>query len=192
MVATQSLAALGVVLLLAGCATTRQQAERALLEGNYNDAIHLFQAKLAEHPDDLDARLGLGIALYRAGLLADAAIPLDEVLTRAPANGSALLYTGLIALQQGQDGVAEERLARFRDVARIPRFGAQFDRALALLRSGEPVGTETRRFVATSLEDAVRAAREVQDAWRHAERAWRSLPFPYTHCVPTRRGYVCS
>jgi tetratricopeptide (TPR) repeat protein len=178
------------VLVLGGCASTQRRGEQALYAGQYNDAIHLFQAVLAEEPERLEARLGLGIALYKAGALPDAAVTLDEVLARAPAEGAALLYRGLVALQQGEDAAAEERLTRFREVAGIARFAAQLDRALRVLRGGE-VSAAMREFIATSLEDAVRSAREVQEARLAAQRAYHLSAFPPVRCVPTRRGWVC-
>ena len=48
----------------------------------------------------------------------------------------------------------------------------------------------TREFMATSLEDAVRSAREVEQARLAAQRAYLSA-FPPVRCVPTRRGVVC-
>jgi tetratricopeptide (TPR) repeat protein len=176
--------------VLAGCATTERRAQRALYEGHYNEAIHLFQAVLAEEPDRLDARVGLGVALYKAGALPDAALTLDEVLARAPDAGAALLYRGLIGVEQGDDAVAEERLTRFRQLARIPRFDAQLDRALRVLRT-EGAGPETREFVAASLEEVVRSAREVEAARLAAEQAYLLSTFPPVRCVPTRRGWVC-
>jgi tetratricopeptide (TPR) repeat protein len=183
---------LGILLCLAlaACATTERRGERALSLGRYDDAIHLFQAALAEHPDRLQARLGLGVALYKAGALPDAAVTLDEVLARAPADGTALLYRGLIAIRQRDDAAAGERLTRFRDVARIARFDAHLDGALRVLRSGEAVGAETREFIAVSLEEAVRSAREVEDARLAAQRAHLSA-FPPVRCAPTRRGWIC-
>jgi len=176
--------------LLAGCATTQRRGERALYEGQYNEAIQLFQATLAEHPDRLDARLGLGIALYKAGALPDAAVTLDEVLARAPAQGAALLYRGLIAIQQRDDATAIDRLTRFSEVARIPRFDAQLALAVRILREQEPLSPDTRQFVVTSLEDAVRSAREVEQARLAAQRAYLSA-FPPVQCAPTRHGWVC-
>jgi tetratricopeptide (TPR) repeat protein len=176
--------------LLAGCATAQRRGEQALYEGQYNEAIHLFQATLAEHPDRLDARLGLGIALYKAGALPDAALTLDEVLARAPAEGPALLYRGLIAIQQREDKAATDYLTRFRDVAHIPRFDVQLTQALRILGGAEPISADTREFMATSLEDAVRSAREVEQARVAAERAYLSA-FPPVRCAPTRRGWVC-
>ena len=176
--------------LLAGCVTAQRRGEQALYEGQYDEAIHLFQATLAEHPDRLDARLGLGIALYKAGVMPDAALTLDDVLARAPAEGPALLYRGLIAIQQREDGAAAEHLTRFRDVARIPRFEAQLTRALRILGGPEPLSADTREFMATSLEEAVRSAREVEQARLAAQRAYLSA-FPPVRCAPTRRGWVC-
>src|SRR5687767_7200815 len=143
-----------VCIVVAGCVTVQRRGEQALYAGHYDEAIHLFQATLAEHPDRLDARLGLGIALYKAGALPDAALTLEDVLARAPAEGSALLYRGLIAIQQREDGAAADYLTRFRDVARIPRFDAQLERALRVLRGAEPLSGDIRDFMATSLEES--------------------------------------
>jgi len=175
---------------LTGCVTAQRRGEQALYAGQYDEAIHIFQATLAEHPDRLDARLGLGIALYKAGAMSDAAVTLDEVLALAPADGAALLYRGLIAIQQRQDEAAAGFLARFGDVARIPRFQAQLERALRVLRGPEPLSAEMREFMATSLEDAVRSAREVEQARLAAQRAYLSA-FPPVRCSPTRRGWIC-
>ena len=176
--------------LLASCATTQRRGERALYEGQYNEAIHLFQATLAEHPDRLDARLGLGIALFKVGAVPDAALTLDDVLARAPMEGPALLYRGLVAIQQRDDATAIERLTRFSEVAHIPRFDAQLALAVRILRGNEALSTDTRQFMVTSLEDAVRSAREVEQAWQAAQRAYLSA-FPPVQCVPTRHGWVC-
>jgi tetratricopeptide (TPR) repeat protein len=176
--------------LLAGCVTTQRRGEQALYEGQYNDAIHLFQATLAEHPERLDARLGLGIALYKAGVLSDAALTLDEVLAREPADAAALLYRGLAAIQQQEDAVAIERLTRFGEVARIPRVEAQLTRAVRILGSREPLSADTRDFMAMSLEEAVRSARDVEQARLAAQRAYLGA-FPPVRCAPTRRGWIC-
>jgi len=179
-----------VCLGLTACATAQRRGEQALYAGQYNEAIQIFQATLAEHPERLDARLGLGIALYKAGALPDAALTLDEVLARAPAEGTALLYRGLIAIQQREDEAAAGFLARFGDVARMPRFQAQLERALRVLRGPEPLSADTREFIAASLEDAVRSAREVEQARLAAQRAYLNA-FPPVRCTPTRHGWIC-
>jgi hypothetical protein len=100
------------------------------------------------------------------------------------------LYRGLIAIQQREDAAAAEHLTRFRDVVRIPRFEGQLERALRILRGSEPLSSETREFMATSLEESVRSAREVEQARLAAQRAYLSA-FPPVRCAPTRRGWVC-
>ena len=177
-------------MLLAACASAQRRAEQALYQGQYDEAIHSFQAILAEHPDRVDARLGLGIALYKAGALPDAAPTLDDVLARAPTEGAALLYRGLIAIQQREDEAAAAYLTRFRDVAHIPRFDVQLTRALRILNGREALSADTREFIAASLEEAVRSAREVEQARLAAQRAYLTA-FPPVRCVPTRRGWAC-
>jgi tetratricopeptide (TPR) repeat protein len=175
---------------LTACATAQRRGEQALYAGQYNEAIQIFQATLAEHPDRLDARLGLGIALYKAGALPDAALTLDEVLARAPGEGTALLYRGLIAIQQREDTAAAGFLARFADVARMPRFQAQLERALRVLRGPEPLSADMREFIVASLEDAVRSAHEVEQARLAVQRAYLSA-FPPVRCTRTRHGWIC-
>ena len=179
-----------IALVLSACVTAQRRGEQALFAGRYNEAIHLFQATLAEHPDRLDARLGLGIALYKVGALPDAVLTLDEVLARSPGEVAALLYRGLVAVRQQDDRAAAEYLTRFREAARIPRFDAQLAQALKILAGAEPVGQDTREFIATSLEDAVRSAHEVTQARLAAQRAYLGA-FPPVWCSPTRHGWVC-
>ena len=69
-----------------------------------------------------------------ARLLAAAATTVSRLLELAPRSGTALLYGGLIALRQRQDDLAADRLAQLRVIEPDPRFGAQVDRAFALLR----------------------------------------------------------
>src|SRR5688572_17270635 len=97
-----------VCIVVAGCVTVQRRGEQALYEGRYDEAIHLFHATLAEHPDRLDARLGPGIALYSAGALPDAALPPAEMLAPSPAEGTAVLYPGLRAIQQREDSAVAE------------------------------------------------------------------------------------
>ncbi|HEV8584088.1 MAG TPA: tetratricopeptide repeat protein [Methylomirabilota bacterium] len=188
----RSLALALVAIVVAGCAVTAQsRGERALVQGDFVAARAEFEAALAEHPDRVGALLGLAVAHYKMGALAEAAASFDRVLAQAPQSGTALLYGGLAALQQKRDDVAADRLTRFRAIEPDPRFGAQVDRALALVK-GPPVTDEVRTFVATSIEDAARATMEVRAAQSEAARAWTlSTAYP-VRCYPTRRGgLVC-
>jgi tetratricopeptide (TPR) repeat protein len=185
------LAIVTVVLVLAGCATTAQsRGERALVRGDFATALAEFQMALAEHPERARARQGLAVVQYKTGALADAAASFDQLLAEAPQSGTALLYGGLVALQRQHDDVAEERLTRFRAIESDPRFGAQVDRAFALLRT-QPASGEVRAFVTASLEDAARAAFELRAAHDEATRAWMFAAYPL-RCYPTLRGgLVC-
>jgi len=179
-----------VAVVLTGCATAQSRGERALLRGDFPAAIAEFQTALAEHPERVAALQGLAIAQYKTGALADAAATLEQVLAQAPESGTALLYGGLVALRQKQDELAAERLTRFRALEPDPRFGAQVERALTLVRT-QPVSDEVRAFVATSIEDAARATLELRAAWSEAARAWAFPSYP-VRCYPTRRGgLVC-
>jgi tetratricopeptide (TPR) repeat protein len=180
-----------LVVLLAGCAISAQgRGERALLRGDFAGAITEFQQALAEDPDRLRTLHGLGVAQYKSDMHSDAEATFSRVLAREPHSGTALLYGGLLALRQRQDDVAADRLTQLRLIEPDPRFGAQVDRAFALLRA-QPVTDETRTFIAASLEDAARAALELRAAQDEINRAWAlSAAYPI-HCYPTRRGFVC-
>ena len=58
---------LGVLLVLAGCATTAGRGQSALYAGRYDDAVARFQEALADKPDDVTARVGLGESPRTAG-----------------------------------------------------------------------------------------------------------------------------
>jgi tetratricopeptide (TPR) repeat protein len=181
----------GLSCLLTACATSSQTlGERALARGDYAGAIAEFERALAQDPERERALEGLGVAQYRSDALAAAATTFSRLLERAPRSGTALLYGGLVALRQRQDDLAADRLTQLRLVEPDPRFGAQVDRAFALLRA-PPVSDETRAFIAASLEDAARAALEIRAAQDEASRAWMYSTFP-VRCYPApRAGVAC-
>jgi len=181
----------GLSCLLTACATSVQTlGERALVRGDFAVAITEFQRALNEDPEGERALEGLGVAQYRSDALAAAATTVSRLLELAPRSGTALLYGGLVALRQQQDDLAADRLAQLRVIEPDPRFGAQVDRAFALLRA-QPVSDETRAFIAASLEDAARAALEIRAAQDEANRAWMFSTFP-VRCYPgPRAGVVC-
>src|SRR5436305_8810700 len=104
---------LGVLLGLAGCATTAGRGQSALYAGRYDDAVARFQKALADQPDDVTARVGLGIAQYRLGALDEAERAMSDALRRDPGLPVAHLYLGLIAILRGPDAAARERLRRY-------------------------------------------------------------------------------
>ena len=180
-----------LTLVFAGCATSAQtRGERALARGDFAGAATEFQAALAEDPERVRALQGLGVAQYKSDALTEAETTFARVLERAPDNGTALLYGGLAALRLRQDAVAGDRLTRMRLLEPDPRFGAQVERALALV-GAQPLSDETRAFIATSLEDAARAALAIRAAQYEADRAWAWSAYP-VRCYPARRGgLVC-
>ena len=62
--------------------------------------------------------------------------------------------------------------------------------SFVLTRRDVQIPPETREFIVTSLEESVRSAHEVAEAWMEAQRAYLSV-FPPVQCIPTRRGWVC-
>lgn len=159
--------------------------------GQWASATRYFEDAVAEHPDKVDALVGLGISRYRLGDHDEAADALGRAVALAPSHREARLYLGLTALLRKDDGGAEEHLAVFRNVAQNPGLAVQVDRALRLLR-GDPLTDEMRQFIAASLETEAGMARQIQDAAAQAGPS-RAVPIPIrrlTRCTPFRHGRV--
>lgn len=157
---------LGAVLALAalaGCATPYALGRVALSRERYDEAAGLFREALARDPDRLDARAGLGIALFKLRTLGEAEEALRQVLARAPRHATARLYLGLTLLLRDDPARAAAELAALRDLGLHPRVAAQIERALGVIHSG-PLSDEVRRFVTASLEDEMEWEREVHEA----------------------------
>jgi tetratricopeptide (TPR) repeat protein len=182
---------LGLVLVaLAGCATTQTAAgSSALREGRPAEAAERFKEALAEDPNRVDAKIGLGISSYRLAAYDDAIATLTDAPKQAPAQPAVHLYLSLSHLRKRDDAKTIEELTALRALALEPRLAAQVDQTLALLRAGG-VTDAIRTYVAASLDYAFDWTREVAEtrlALRHAQLAWD--PFwsrPYV-LFPCRR-----
>jgi YaiO family outer membrane protein len=94
------------------------RAVKERLAGDNADAIAQLQALLAQQPDDVDARLQLGLALRAAGRTADAERELQEVLRRAPDYKDAKL--ALAQIQWARGDVAGAKATIGPDLIRSP------------------------------------------------------------------------
>ena len=149
--------------LLAGCATPYADGRVALQARRYADAARHFEDALARDPDRLEALMGLGIARYKEGKLAEAVADLARVVARQPSSETTHLYLALAYLRGGQIREAEATLTRLLALAPRPRLAGQATRALALIRQ-EPAPTEEARILlAAGLEAEAGGARDAQD-----------------------------
>jgi tetratricopeptide (TPR) repeat protein len=84
-------------------------------KGQWNEAIGLYQAELARHPDDDEAALRMGYC-YQAGRgeAAQAVEIYQQVLARRPDNADAWLYLGFALRAQGQEEEARAALEKAR------------------------------------------------------------------------------
>ena len=149
---------------MSGCATTVGLGQSQLHEGRYIEAARSFERALKEHPEQPDALVGLGIVRYAQGSHDEAVALFSRALDQDPRRADAQLYLGLSCLEQGNDGCAAEHLRAFRGLTRNARVTRQVDEALQLMRSEHPLSSRSRRFVATSLEFAVKSEQELRDA----------------------------
>ena len=156
---------LGVsVLALAACATPLQEGRVALRDQRYAEAASHFREALTAH-DRVDARFGLGVALYHLGDFAGALQRLESVAAERPRDPDGQLYLALTHLRRGDDARAREHLTALRSLVVHPRVAAQVGRALEVLAIGglpDPV----RQFLAASLEDELFWEHEARDATR--------------------------
>jgi tetratricopeptide (TPR) repeat protein len=149
---------------ISGCATTVGLGQSELREGRYIEAASNFERALKEHPERPDALVGLGIVRYAQGSYDEAVALLGRALDQDPRRADAQLYLGLSCLERGDDGCAAEHLRAFRGLTHNARVTRQVDEALQLMRTEHPLSSQSRRFVATSLESTVKLEQELQDA----------------------------
>jgi tetratricopeptide (TPR) repeat protein len=156
---------------LSGCATTVGIGQSELRDGRYIEAASDFERALKEHPEQPDALVGLGIVRYAQGSYDEAVALLGRALDHDPRRAVAQLYLGLSCLELGDGGCAAEHLRAFRGLTHNARVTSQVDEALQLMRTEHPLSSQSRHFVATSLESAVKSERELQEA-RSAYSTW--------------------
>jgi tetratricopeptide (TPR) repeat protein len=170
---------------ISGCATTVGLGQTALQEGRYADAASRFEAALKEHPERSDALVGLGIARYEQRGYDDAVTHLSQAVRQDPKRADAQLYLGLSYLERGDQSSAAEHLRAFRGLTHSARVTRQVDDALELLRTEHALSPQSRRFIATSLESAMKAEQELHDA------RWAYAPGPsYGYYNPLFRGWT--
>ncbi|PIE70557.1 MAG: hypothetical protein CSA22_07640 [Deltaproteobacteria bacterium] len=90
-----------VLLFLAGC-NALMTANRQLANHAYTDAVASFQAYLADHPDSIQARQGLGEALLRAGDPDAAIIEFKKIPSKSEKNPETTILLGLASLKAGR------------------------------------------------------------------------------------------
>jgi len=151
---------LALVLLLGGCATAYGEGVSAYRQGRYAEAAERFEAIVAEHPERVEALVGLGVSRYRLGDWNGAAAALGDAAALQPAHPGARLYLGLAHLQRGDAPLAAEALGAYRSLLPGTRVAGLVDHAVRLLPSAS-LSPEERAFVASSLEAAAAWQEEV-------------------------------
>ena len=163
-----------VAFAISGCATTVGLGQSALRDGRYAEAASNFETALKEHPERTDALVGLGIARYRQARYDEAVAELDQAVRQHPTRADAQLYLALSYLERGEEGSAAEHLRAFRDLTQSARVAEQVDAALRLMRTQHSLSPESRHFIATSLQSAMKSAQELRDA------RWAYPQWPYS------------
>ncbi len=86
---------------LAAADKTRSRAERAVREGDYDQAEKLYRELLAKDARDKEARLGLSFTLFKKRNLSDAFDHISRVLSEDPLSARAHSLLGAVILASG-------------------------------------------------------------------------------------------
>lgn len=85
-------------LFFAGCAASLyDQGRNSLDEGNYSQAISLYEEELKLNPDNYEAHRDMGVAYYNLNRLERSEASLNKALEGNREDGEAIFYLGLIA-----------------------------------------------------------------------------------------------
>jgi len=169
----RSLAAVGLVAILTGCATSGQMNA---------SGVRRLEMQRSARPNDAAVARSLGIAYYKAGRYADARPHLEQAAKLDPRDGSAALYLGLTAERQSDFAAAKAAYQSYIRYGRTSRVRRQLEARLA---------TITRMELAASAKSAV--AREGQLTTQPASpRTVAVMPLrfsgPDTTLQPLERG----
>ena len=167
---------LAVIALLTGCASAYSKGESAFRQGRFAEAEGYFMKVLAEHPDRLDALVGLGMAQYKRGEPDLAIETLQKALAVRPNDPSVRLYLGLSYLRKNDVARASEQLAALRALPIDPRLAQQVDHTLEVLRR-PPLNEQVRDLLVSSLDTAAELAREAYEARLQTQRAFYPPPY---------------
>lgn len=153
----------------AGAEDPLASARRALEEGRLEAAAQAYAARLAQAPDDTDARVGAGFAALRRGRLSEAEAHFSRAEAMAPRYADAAFGLALVRERQGR--IPEAKAALRRALA-LDGARPEFQEAMGRLLRQAPEFPPRVRPHALQLPARVSAARgfEVRDG-----QGWRSL-----------------
>ncbi|KQY91320.1 YaiO family outer membrane beta-barrel protein [Brevundimonas sp. Root1423] len=146
------------------------------LAGRPADAVPKLEQVLAARPDDVDARLNLGLALLALGRLDDAEAAFRTVLDRSPGYADAWIGLARVEQRRGNLGAARNMAAEARRVAPdsqdvlslqaalkpAPVWRADIHTARSRLSNGLADWTETRLSIARRLDSTSSIALAVE------------------------------
>ena len=102
-----------LVWLLTSCAGTAMRANMRMVEGEYPQAIALFEKALGETPDNWQAAVRLAYTRYKADQPQQCLALSESQLERHPDNPYLTFYAGLCALASGDPQLAAGHWERF-------------------------------------------------------------------------------
>jgi TolB-like protein len=124
----RSLVALGMVALIAGCATSGHMTA---------DGVTRLERARDSRPTDAAVLRSLGIAYYKTNRLPEARAQLEQAVRLNPRDGAAALYLGLTAEKQGDLTAARHAYQTYVRYGRTSRVRRQLETRLAALTRQE-------------------------------------------------------
>ncbi|MFV9503031.1 MAG: tetratricopeptide repeat protein [Oscillochloridaceae bacterium umkhey_bin13] len=130
-----------------------EQSREAASQGKWDESLRAAVRALQEFPQDSDARINAGVALFQGGKLDRALQIFDDLRTADPKNPFFLSYTAQIQARQGSPKAVASYQA-LADLHLAQRHPAQAIEALRDLLKLDPTATEQRKRLARLYEDA--------------------------------------
>ncbi|MCP4687073.1 MAG: tetratricopeptide repeat protein [Desulfobacterales bacterium] len=120
------------VFLASGCGGSFQ-ADQAMKDGKYEEAVSLYSDYLRGKPDDVKARGRLGFAYLKTGRLDEAEAEFQAVLKAEPGEPYAVLYLGMVYLNMDDNAEAIRVWQGFRNRER-PLVEEEIKKLLTVLK----------------------------------------------------------
>lgn len=136
-----------------------ETGEDYIVSGEYDKAITSFDSVLLDHPKDIKALTGLGVAYYGQENYDKALEKFTQAKELDPDNEKARLYLGLTYLKKGEDQKALTEWKEYTELISTGKFTDLIRRGIAIL-SQKDVTSEEREFVLSSIEYATQQERQ--------------------------------
>ncbi len=150
-----------------------RRAKRAIRSGKWDEAEGALREFLAQHPERAEARLNLGVVLYRMGRFSEALEELEAVVRAAPEMAEGWLNLAAVANELGLLEKARHALERA-EKCRSDMPGLHYNLAILRMKEGKLAEAmaelETELSINPRNSAAISLARALERRLLHRER----------------------